>query len=194
MTKSPISNDNKPDNTARAYDPDGCLTRDEQGRLTLTFKRYYPHSLPQVWAAITDPKQNQNWLGKFWFEPKVGGKLSMILDGTDPVNGTPTTGTVLSYSPPHILEYQIDALEKGALRVEPHINRWALSEAPDGCLVEFTHVFTGGERAQHSIASGWHSMLEQFETTVAGHTTDWSTYNGDRMTALYSHYKNKAQI
>ena len=189
MNRPPIGSSN--DSKTLAYDPDGSVGKDAEGRLTLTFKRYYPHSVQHVWAAIIDPQQNRNWLGKLEFEPKVGGKVCMILDGTDPVDGTQTTGEILNYSPPHELEYWVHALEMETVRVDAHINRWALSDAPDGCVLEFTHTFAEGERARNSIACGWHAMLEQFETTVAGETTDWSTYDRDRMTELYWHYRNK---
>jgi len=178
------------DQTAQAWHPDGVPGKDAEGRVTLTFRRFYPHSVEHVWRAITDPEQTRNWLGKLDFEPKTGGQITMILDGSDPVNGTETTGEILECRPPNVLEYWIHALEMKNLRVDHHINRWEVSATEGGSVLEFTHTFAEGERQRNSVACGWHAMLELVEDTIEGHQTNWATHSKARIEELYWHYRN----
>lgn len=178
------------DTNRLAPELDGVVGKDAEGRVTVTFERHYPHSTDHVWQAITDPKQVRNWLGRLEFEPKIGGKLSMILDGSDP-NGTVTTGEVLVYSPQRVLEYWIHAQDMEVIRSDYHINRWELFDRQGGCTLQFTHTFAPGERARNSVLCGWHAMLEKVDDTIAGRVTDWEHYTRDRLVELYWHYRNK---
>ena len=170
---------------------DGVIGRDSEGRLFVTFTRHYPHTREHVWAAITDPAQTRNWIGRFDFEPKPGGELSMVLDGSDPENGTVTTGEIVECTPPEVLEYWMFSQDMDQVLSQKHINRWELTAVDGGCELHFTNTFAPGERARNSILCGWHLMIEQVSDTVDGKTTDWEIYTRDRLVELYWHYRNK---
>ena len=176
---------------ASTPEAEGVIDRNPEGLVTVTFTRTYPHPVEHVWQAITDPEQNRHWLGRLSFDPTPGGKLEMILDGTDPIHGTVTRGEVIACDAPHLLEYWFHAQDGDVVRTDRHINRWELQATESGCELKFINSFAPDERARNSILCGWHSMIEMLDETVQGLERDWSSYTRDRMTELYWHYRNK---
>lgn len=176
---------------ASTPEDEGVIGRNAEDLVTVTFTRNYPHPVSHVWRAITDPEQNRHWLGRLSFDPKPGGKLEIILDGSDPIHGTVTRGEIITCEPPHVLEYWFHAQDMDVVRTDRHINRWELVATDTGCQLQFINTFAPQERARNSILCGWHAMMEMLDETVDGHERDWSTYTRERMTELYWFYRNK---
>ena len=169
---------------------DGVIGRDDQGRATVSFERYFDHPPAEVWAALTDPVQARGWLGSLELEPRIGGRIAFRLDGTDPVDGYLTEGELTEYEHERLLACWI-YVEDGSHEDDRHWLRFGLTPEQGGTLLNFVHTFSDGERARNSIVCGWHHKMEQISDTVDGQMTDWSTWNRDRIVELYWHYRNK---
>jgi uncharacterized protein YndB with AHSA1/START domain len=108
----------------------------DQTTATIVFRRVFRHSIQDVWAAVTDPKQVESWfMARVEREDTNGGELVM-----DHLNGTRATGRVLEWRPPRAYEYEWN-LPPGPDRPEGEASvvRWELSPSDGGTLLVLTH-------------------------------------------------------
>lgn len=175
---------------------DGVFGTDAEDRKTITFERYFDHSIESVWHAITDSEAGKGWLGMLEVEPKVGGRYAMRLDGTD-LDGHVSEGRVIAYQAPTLLECTLGMEGQSDENVQ-HVLRWELEPNDDGCKLMFRNTFGRGERARNSIVCGWHGKLEQIIDTVEGKPLDWTNFDHDlareRIVELYCRYRSKPQV
>jgi uncharacterized protein YndB with AHSA1/START domain len=112
------------------------LLEADRGSASVTFRRWLPHPIEEVWAAVTDPKDLEAWLlAKVRREDRRGGRLEM-----EHPNGVHATGRVLEWSPPRAYEYEWN-LPPGPYQPdgEASIVRWELTPSEGGTLLVLTH-------------------------------------------------------
>jgi uncharacterized protein YndB with AHSA1/START domain len=153
--------------------PKGRLL-DEGEYATLTFERVYAHRPEHVWDAIATPEGLRAWLmcAHALIEGRVGGKIELI-------SGPPgyhSVGTVLSWEPPRLLEYEWNVAPVPEMpRGEHAIFRYELTEVQGATLLLVTY-----RRITKSTARGFlpglHAFLDRLQAQLDGEPLpDWST-------------------
>ena len=51
--------------------------------LDLRFERIYPRPPETVWSALTGPKRLRDWMGASRVEPRVGGRIDLMIGAAD---------------------------------------------------------------------------------------------------------------
>jgi uncharacterized protein YndB with AHSA1/START domain len=157
---------------------------------TLTFERSYRHTPEQVWDAITTPEGLRGWLmcTHAVIEGRVGGRFDMI---SGPA-GYRSTGRILAWEPPRLLEYEwnVDPVPEMP-RGEHAIFRYQLT--PDG---DTTHLLVTYRRLTRQTARGFlpglHAFLDRLEAQLDGHTPpDWMQRFGE-LRATYPEWSGHA--
>jgi uncharacterized protein YndB with AHSA1/START domain len=149
------------------------------GRPALRFERRLAHPVERVWRAVTEPGELAHWFPAevALAEPREGATMTFTFsDGIMP----PSDGTITVYDPPRRfafvwgedeLRFELEPLEGGA-----------------GCLLRFTHLLDGRDRAARD-AAGWHVCLDTLEQHLAGEPAQAPTgEQTDEHRALYDDY------
>jgi uncharacterized protein YndB with AHSA1/START domain len=131
---------------------------------TLTFRRVYPHQVEHVWDAIATPAGLRNWLmcTHAVIEGRIGGRIELV---SGPA-GYHSTGKILSWAPPHLLEYEWNIAPLPEMpRGERAIFRYELT--PDGdstdMLVTYRRITTQTARG---FLPGLHAFLDRLEAQL----------------------------
>ncbi len=151
--------------------PKGMLVEDGE-YATLTFQRIYRHSPEHVWDAIATPEGLREWLlcTHAVIEGRVGGQIEMV---SGPA-GYHTTGSILAWEPPRLLEYEWNVQPVPEMpRGEHAIFRYELT--PDG---DSTHLLVTYRRITKQTARGFlpglHTILDRLEAQLDGRALpDW---------------------
>jgi len=149
--------------------PLGTVTADDQGA-TIAFERRYPHPIEAVWAALTEPEQLASWLGVTVLEGCEGGTI-VIEAGPQslPVEVRRTTGRILAWDPPRVLEY-----EWHQAIIEASTVRFELTADGDATVLKLIHRWLSPRNANGFIP-GWHAYLDRLAAHLAGdEIPDWS--------------------
>jgi uncharacterized protein YndB with AHSA1/START domain len=152
------------------------------GSHVLRFERYLPHSIEQVWAAITEPEQLVAWLAEARVDPRKGGSVQLRWLNTDEHGNSANivmNATITQFDPPRLLEYAGDI--HGVLRFE-------LKEAADGCVLTFSNTLPAPHTRLRESLAGWHVHLDFLSEALEGQSVDWSHWPIDRWTRLYEGY------
>lgn len=124
------------------------------GRPAVRFQRRFSHPVARVWQAITSPAELPMWFpSRVELEPRTGG---IIRFSGDP-NVGPTTGTVLTFDPPHRLGFSWGD------------NELHLSVEPDGdaaCILTLVDVLGAKDEAARN-AAGWNVCLAELDGVVS---------------------------
>jgi uncharacterized protein YndB with AHSA1/START domain len=168
------------------------LLDDDQGggTATLTFERSYRHRPEQVWDAIATPQGLRGWLmcTEAVIEGRVGGRFDLV-------SGPPgyhSTGKILAWEPPRLLEYEWNVEPVPEMpRGEHAIFRYELTT-----LAEATHVLVTYRRITKQSARGFlpglHAFLDRLEAQLEGHALpDWMQRFGE-LRATYSEWSGHA--
>ena len=151
----------------------------DRGRFTdegIQFDRTLPATPDIVWRAITDPAEIAEWMDRTDIEPRVGGALTVHFEGS------PVTGTILVWEPPHELEYSwiIDGEIESVVRFE-------LEPVADGTRLRLWHRALPPEQ-ELGYAPGWHAYLDRLSAHIAGDSMpDWA----ERFTTLRPEYARR---
>ena len=147
--------------------------------LDVRFERHYPRPVEKVWAALTDPKRLEDWMGVARVEPRVGGRYDMMLDGPHPM-----TGTIRVWEPPRVLEINWSNAD-----APKSIVRYELVQDGDGTRLIFTHK--GMPYASSALMlPGWHLFLERLGNVLEGAAPTQFRPGWREMQAIYvDHYK-----
>ncbi len=145
--------------------PRGSLALDGE-HATLTFRRVYHHAAAHVWDAIATPEGLRHWLlcTHAVIDGKVGGRFDLV-------SGPPgyrSTGTILAWDPPRVLEYEWNIAPVPEMpRGEHAIFRFELT--PDGdatqLLVTYRRITTQTARG---FLPGLHVFLDRLEAQLDG--------------------------
>lgn len=130
----------------------------------MTFRRRLPYPIADVWAAITDPAQREEWFGKTTIDAREGGTIGTV--ATEPPAAEAAkrvTGRILTWDPPHVFEH-----EWHSRIVEDSVVRYELTEDGDNAtILVFTHRGLSVSNTMGFIP-GTHAFLDRLEAQLAG--------------------------
>jgi uncharacterized protein YndB with AHSA1/START domain len=149
----------------------GDVTREDDGRQRLEFRRSWPDPIADVWSALTEPDRLARWIGVYEGERAVGGTgmFTMTHEEGDAV-GEPTT--IVECDPPRRLVIEWVQQDTHAWRID--LDLWV----EDGrTWLRFTQVFPADADVV-DFAMGWHWYLEKFGAELEGRSqpASWDTF------------------
>lgn len=138
----------------------GTIGKLDDGRTHVRFERLLPHSIENVWSAITQPAHLEKWFPGIRIDLKVGGTFTINFGG-DCDGPAHVEGTVIRLDPPNLLQM-------GSMR-------WKLEAKGASCLLTFTDILHDQDPADrtkaelsNSVLGGWHGYLDILEDHLAG--------------------------
>jgi uncharacterized protein YndB with AHSA1/START domain len=139
---------------------------------TLIFRRSYRHSPEHVWDAIATPEGLRAWLmcSQALIEGQVGGRIELV---SGPA-GYRSTGRILAWQPPHILEYEWNVAPVPEMPLgEQAIFRYELT--PDGDSTELLVTYRRiTKQTARGFLPGLHAYLDRLEAQLDGRAIpDW---------------------
>lgn len=137
----------------------GTVTRLDDGRQRLEFRRSWPDPVDDVWAALTEPDRLARWIGVYDGARGPGGTgtFAMTHEEGEPV-GEPVT--ILECDPPRRLVVEWVQEDSGAWRVDLD-----LTTEGDRTVLRFVQVF-GADADVTDYAMGWHWYLAKLEAEL----------------------------
>ena len=159
---------------------DGVIERTADGGV-IRFERHLPYPIRDVWNAITEPEQLEQWWLPFDADISIdlreGGQ--MVFAGRDPEQPVTMTMTVLRVEAPMLLEHT---------HADPDsLVRWELESTDTGCTLRISHYVTDADVAiENCYVVGLHTSLGRLEPLLAGHPTDWDWDEFARTQAGYA--------
>ncbi len=149
----------------------GVVTRQEDGRQRLEFRRSWPDPVEDVWGALTEPDRLIRWIGVYDGSRGPGGTGTFTMTHEEGEHaGEPMT--IVECDPPRRLVVEWTQQETGDWRVE--LDLWS----EDGrTQLSFVQVFPAGTDVT-DFAMGWHWYLDKFGAEVVGETVpgDWDAF------------------
>ncbi|ASO18620.1 uncharacterized protein YndB with AHSA1/START domain [Actinoalloteichus hoggarensis] len=145
-------------------DPTEPTLHTVDGRPQLRLRRELAHPPAKVWRAITDPAELVHWFpAAVRTELRAGAPMHFVFDGGELVD---TDGEILEIDPPRVFVY----------RWGQEVLRWEIVPAEHGCVLDFSHTFTGpdawGDRlAAPRHAAGWMDCLDALDDRLDGRPT-----------------------
>ncbi|SOC51767.1 Uncharacterized conserved protein YndB, AHSA1/START domain [Blastococcus aggregatus] len=148
----------------------GVVTRLDDGRQRLEFRRSWPDPVDDVWAALTEPERLARWIGAYEGERAVGGTGTFTMTHEDEPVGEPMR--IVECDPPRRLVVEWVQQDTDAWRVDLD-----LDTEGDRTVLRFVQVF-GADADVTDFALGWHWYLEKFGSVVEGAPGpgDWDTF------------------
>jgi uncharacterized protein YndB with AHSA1/START domain len=149
----------------------GVVTREDDGRQRLEFRRSWPDPIEDVWAALTVPDRVARWIGRYDGTRGPGGTGIFVMtqeDGDQTGQGM----TIVECLPPRRLVVEWEPSEYGHWRVE--LDLWA----EDGrTVLRFVQHFPADADVT-DMALGWHWYLDKLGAEIDGGTppTDWDAF------------------
>jgi uncharacterized protein YndB with AHSA1/START domain len=139
----------------------GIVTRLDDGRQRLEFRRSWPDPVDDVWAALTEPDRLARWIGVYEGARGPGGtgNFAMTHEEGEPV-GQPMR--IVECDPPRRLVVEWVQEDTDAWRVDLD-----LTTEGDRTVLRFVQVF-GADADVTDYAMGWHWYLEKFGAEVGG--------------------------
>lgn len=132
-------------------------------RYTLTLVRHLQAKIREVWAAITEPIELEEWLAPVQLEPAVGGAVRIDFGGDEVVHGT-----VLRFEPPAVFEFSWGGAGEG----DPSVVRFELHERGGETVLRLTH-HNQRARLARSTAAGWHAHVDLLDGRLRGEPGSW---------------------
>lgn len=126
------------------------------GDATLIFTRSLRHSPEKVWRALTEPREQLEWM-PFVADRILNAKGPMMLRMTDQDNGPESKGEVLRAEPGKVLSY----------RWGDDLLTWELSPLGTGTRLTLRHKTKTPDQIS-SFAAGWHICLDVAERFLDG--------------------------
>ena len=151
---------------------------DDGEHATLTFHRRYRHRIEHVWDAVSTPEGLRGWLlcTEATIDGRVGGRFDLV-------SGPPgyrSTGAILAWDPPHLLEYEWNVAPVPEMpRGERAVFRFEL--ATDGADTTVVVTYRRITRATaRGFLPGTHAFLDRLEAQLDGAPLpDWLTRFGE---------------
>jgi uncharacterized protein YndB with AHSA1/START domain len=138
----------------------GIVTRLDDGRQRLEFRRSWPDPVEDVWAALTEPDRMARWIGTYDGERAVGATGTFTMTQEDEAAGEPMT--IVACEPPRRLVVEWVQQDTDAWRVDLE-----LSTEGDRTVLRFVQVFRADADVT-DFAMGWHWYLAKFGAEVEG--------------------------
>ncbi len=136
---------------------------------TVRFERTIAVPVDSVWRAIADPVALSGWLASTELDPTIGGEVHLDFGDDQRVDGR-----VISYEPPHKLEYT------WTFTGEPDsILLFELGPAGDETRLVVEHRQLPAEQAP-GYGAGWHAHLDVLVSQLVGdETIEWDQRFGE---------------
>ena len=152
----------------------GTVTRTDDGRQRLEFRRSWPDPIEDVWSALTEPDRLARWIGVYEGERRVGGTgtFSMTHEGGEP-SGEPTT--IVECDPPRRLVIEWVQQDTDAWRID--LDLW---DEDGRTVLRFVQVFPADADVT-DFALGWHWYLEKLGAEIGGRPqpASWDAFLAD---------------
>jgi uncharacterized protein YndB with AHSA1/START domain len=149
----------------------GVVTREDDGRQRLEFRRSWPDPIEDVWSALTEPDRLARWIGTYEGERAVGGGGTFAMTHEEgEAAGEPTT--IVECDPPRRLVIEWVQQDTDAWRID--LDLWV----EDGRThLRFTQVFPADADVV-DVAMGWHWYLEKYGAEISGRPApgDWESF------------------
>ena len=148
----------------------GVVTRLDDGRQRLEFRRSWPDPIDDVWGALTEPDRLARWIGTYEGERGPGGTGTFTMTHEEQPAGEPMT--IVECDPPRRLVVEWTQEEAEDWRVV--LDLWS----EDGRThLSFVQVFAADADVT-DFAMGWHWYLDKFGAEVAGDPApgDWDAF------------------
>lgn len=159
----------------RPDDARGTLGMGPDGTWQIRFERHLPHSAERVWAAITDPEQQDRWVPGVRIEARVHGAVAYDFGDEGRVDGE-----VLAVDPPTSIEHS------WRWPGEPDsVVRWEVRPEGDGSVLVLLHRPLRPEPAVDYCA-GWHAMLDSLAVHLDGGEPADLTPDYEQLTGWYA--------
>jgi uncharacterized protein YndB with AHSA1/START domain len=153
----------------------GSLGVEPDGLWQVRFRRHLRHAPERVWAALSDPEQQAQWVPGVTIDARPGGAVLFDFDEEGRAEGE-----VLAADPPRVLEHSWRWPDE-----PPATVRWELE--PDGeggtYLVLLHRPVRQGPAADY--ASGWHVMLDALHLHLDGGDVAGLRPDYERLYATY---------
>jgi uncharacterized protein YndB with AHSA1/START domain len=147
------------------------VTREDDGRQRLEFRRSWPDPIEDVWSALTEPDRLARWIGRYDGERRVGGAgtFAMTHEGGEPA-GEPTT--IIECDPPRRLVIEWVQQDTDAWRID--LDLWVEGGRT---VLRFVQFFPAGADVA-DFAGGWHWYLDKLDAELSGRPqpTDWDSF------------------
>ena len=144
-----------------------------EGRPALRFERRYPHPLPRVWRAVTEPAELAAWFpSAVEGERAVGAELTFADESqraaareagepTRDDGGPELTGRVVAYDPPNVFSFTWGG----------ELLRFELTPDGDDTVLVFTQLLSHQSVAARNGA-GWHQCLAALDHLLGSGPAD----------------------
>ena len=162
----------------------------ERDLATLTFRRVYRHPPEHVWDAIATPEGLAVWL--MCTHAKIDGRAGGTIELVSGPARYHSTGTVLVWEPPHVLEYEWNVEPVPEMpRGEHAIFRYELSPQSGSTLLVVTYRRITAQTAR-GFLPGLHAFLDRLEAQLGGASPpEWLQRFGE-LRALYPEWSDHA--
>ena len=150
----------------------GVVTRQDDGRQRLEFRRSWPDPIDDVWAALTEPDRLARWIGTYEGTRAPGGTGTFTMTQEEEQVGEPMT--ITECDPPRRLVVQWTQQETEDWRVD--LDLW--SEGGRTWL-RFAQVFPADADVA-DFAMGWHWYLDKLGAERGDPSPeDWDAFLAD---------------
>jgi len=149
----------------------GTVTRQDDGRQRLEFRRSWADPIEDVWGALTEPDRLARWIGRYDGARGPGGTGTFFMTHEEgEQTGEPMT--VVECDPPRRLV--VEWTQQGTEDWRVDLDLW--SEGGRTHL-SFVQVFPA-DAGVADFAMGWHWYLEKFAAELGGPvpTGDWDAF------------------
>jgi uncharacterized protein YndB with AHSA1/START domain len=158
---------------------------------TVRFERVLPRPIERVWEYVTKPELIATWLADADFEPGVGGRVELRMRHADDTKAGPPSaiirGAITRWDPPNALAYTFRNAGPDDW-AETNVSLELTSEG-DRTRLLFVHTDIVGREWLAPTAAGWHTMLDDLQTRLAGGEPESFM---PRLQAIGSEYQRRA--
>jgi uncharacterized protein YndB with AHSA1/START domain len=143
--------------TQNAADRRGVVTKEDDGRQRLEFRRSWPDPADDVWDALTAPERLPRWIGTYEGERRPGaiGTFTMTHEPSEPAG---QAMQIVECDPPRRLVVQVVEMADWRFEVD-------LLDADGGTELVFRQWFPP-EAEVIDFAGGWHWYLDKLDAVV----------------------------
>jgi uncharacterized protein YndB with AHSA1/START domain len=152
----------------------GVVTRLEDGRQRLEFRRSWPDPVEDVWSALTEPDRLARWIGRYEGVRAVGAEGTFFMTH-EAGEHTGEPMTILECDPPRRLVVEWTQQETEDWRVD--LDLW--TEGGRTWLA-FVQVFPADADVV-DFALGWHWYLDKFGAELGdpAPSGDWDAFHAE---------------
>ncbi len=136
----------------------GTVTRLDDGRQRLEFRRTWPDPIEDVWAALTEPARLARWIGSYDGARAPGATGTFTMTHEEEPVGEPMT--IVECEPPRRLVVEWVQQGTDAWRVD--LDLWSES---GGTVLRFAQRFPAAADVT-DYALGWHWYLDKLDAEV----------------------------